>query len=179
MQPSKLDRSLAALEHAAERAHDEPFVKTQVDWRTRGRITRPLDRCEEAASDLERFLAHGAADARDGAMHAWLYDAAKTVSAMGIAIRDALASIDASRDLGGTTRGAVRRAAFEALVGLGGRNDEVVRREVDDAFLRALSVWDVALEDVVAAPQPFVDLLLEQRKTIARLHRELAGRWPA
>jgi hypothetical protein len=178
MRPSKLDHSLAALERAAERAHEEPFAKSHVDWRTRGHITRPLDRCEEAACDLERFLAHGAADARDTALHAWLYDAAKTVSAISIAIRDALVSVDAARDLGGTARGAVRRVAFEALVGLGGRDDAIVRREVDEAFLRALSVWDVALEDAVGAPQPFVDLLLQQRKTISRLHRELAGRWP-
>ena len=95
MRTSKLDDSLPAREGAAERAHDEPFAKTDIDWRTKARIASPLDRCQEAARDLERFLGRAAADASEPALHAWLYDAAKTVGGIPPVIREALVSIDA------------------------------------------------------------------------------------
>lgn len=152
-----------------------PLEHQHVDQRTKARITSPLNHCEEAASDLERFLAHAAADANDRTLHSWLYDAAKAVGAIPIELREALVSVEAFAEIGGTAGGVLRRAALEGRLGLGGRSDWVIRQEVDDAFTRALSAYDTALEEVVKAPQPFVDLLLEQRKTLAHLHRDLAA----
>jgi hypothetical protein len=75
--------------------------------------------------------------------------------------------------VGGTAGGAIERATLETRVALAGRSDAVVREEVERAFLRALGVYDDALEEIIGAPPAFAELVLDQRKTISRLRREI------
>jgi uncharacterized protein (TIGR02284 family) len=149
-----------------------------VSQSAKTRISSAFNHCEEAASDLERFLAHAAADAKDRGIHRALYDAAKTVGDLPIALRTTLRSVDAFVEIGGTATGALQRAALEARVAVSGRDDATILESVDHAFQRALSVYDGALEEIVKAPTNFAQILLEQRKTISHLHREIATRWP-
>lgn len=158
------------------RAHVEPFAKAHVSQSEKARIASAFNHCEEAASDLERFLAHAAADARDRELHRGLYDAAKTVGDLPIDLRAALESVDAFVEIGGTTRGVIERVALEARVTVRGHDDAVLLERVEEALLRALAVYDGALEDIVGAPPGFAQLLVEQRKTISHVRRELAVR---
>jgi hypothetical protein len=151
---------------------------SQLLQSTKARISSALNRCEEAASDLERFLGHAAADAKERALHRVLYDAAKEIGDLPFALRGALESVEAFVEIGGTAMGAIERAALESRVALCGRNDTTILEGVDHAFLRALSVYDGALEEIVKAPPGFADLLLEQRKIVSHWHRELAARPP-
>lgn len=176
MRASKIDHSLAALERAADRAHVAPFAKANVSQSTKSPIASAFNHCEEAASDLERFLAHAAADAKDHELHRVLYDAATLVAELPFSLRSALASVDAFVEIGGTTRGALQRAALGARAALSGPDDAVLLDAVERAFLRALSVYDEALEEITKAPAGFAQLLLEQRRVISHLHRDLARR---
>jgi len=176
MRTFKIDHSLAALERAADRAHVEPFAKAHVSQPEKAHIASALNDCEEAATDLERFLAHAAADAKERNLHHTLYDAAKHIGDLPIALRAALDSVDAFVEIGGTAGGALHRAALEARIAISGRNDANILEGVEQAFLRALSTYDEALEEIVRAPPVFAELLIDQRKTISHLHREIAAR---
>lgn len=178
MRAGKTDHTLAALEGAAERAHLEPFAKAHVTQKAKARISNAFNHCREAALDLERFLSHAAADAKDPALHRALYDAAKSVGELEPALEAALRSIDAFVETSGTARGAIRRVALEAKVAVRGRTDALVVAAIDDAFVRATGVYDDALAELTKAPRGFVDLVVTQRAKIAHLHRELA-RLPA
>jgi hypothetical protein len=178
MRASKIDHSFAALERAADRARVEPFAKPCVTQAAKARIASAFNHCEEAASDLERFLAHAAADAKDRSLHRVLYDAAKEVGDLPITLRAALEAVDAFVEVGGTAIGALQRAGLEACVSVCGRSDATILEAVEHAFLRALSVYDDALEEIVGAPPGFADVIVEQRKTLSRWHRELAARPP-
>ena len=48
---------------------DHAFAKVTVSQAVKAHISSPLNRCEEAASDLERYLAHAAADAKERGLH--------------------------------------------------------------------------------------------------------------
>lgn len=176
MRSSKIDHSFAALEGAAERAHVDAFAKAHVSQTAKARIASAFNHCEEAASDLERFLGHAAADAKELGLHRTLYDAAKAVGDLPIALRSALDAVDAFAEIGGTAGGAIQRAALEAHIAIAGRSDETILEGVEHAFLRALAVYDEALEEIAQAPPGFAELLLSQRRVVSRLHRELAAR---
>lgn len=174
MTTSKTDHTLAVLEEAADRAHLSSFAKAHVTRKDKTLLASTLNRCIEAAADLERFLGHAAADAKDPGIHRTLYDAAKTVGDLPAALRSALESIDALVETTGTTRGAFRRAALEARVAARGRNDRLVLDEVERAFLHALAAYDDALAALTKAPPGFVELVVAQRKAVSHLHRELS-----
>lgn len=174
MRPGKNDHVLAVLEGAADRAHLEPFTKARVTPRSKARISAAFNHCREAALDLERFFAHAAADARDRGLHRRLYEAAESASELAGALEDALRSIDAFVETSGTARGALRRVALETRVAVRGRTDALVLREIDDAMLRAIAVYDRALAHLGRVPPGFVDLVLAQRTRLAHLHRDLA-----
>lgn len=134
-------------------------AKTLPSPAARTLVVLALHRCEEAARDLQRFLGRAARDTQDLVFHGALFDAAGTVGALLIGLRETLISIGVFIDI---------RPVENSETGL-----TFAIEDVDHEFWRALSVYDGALEDIVSAPREFLELLLEQRRTIARLHRDL------
>lgn len=173
MKTNELDHTFATLEHAADHAHLAQFEKSEITQKLKGALASALGDCIAAASDLERFLAHAAPAATDRDLHHLLYDAAKQVGDMPAALRDALRSVDAFAELGGTAAGLLERAGLEVKVALEGHSDRMLRGATDEAFLRALETYDRAVEQVARTRSGFLDLVLEQRKALARLQRHV------
>jgi uncharacterized protein (TIGR02284 family) len=167
------DHALAMLEAAAERVHTSSFVQGEVDKHERTRISTALNECIEGVLDVERFLAHAAADARDPDLHLWLYDAAREVAAFPVGLERALASVGAFVERSGTARGALRRAALEASVALRGRTDALVLRQTENAVVRTVAKYDDALARLATCTPGFVLVVVDQRKDLARIHREI------
>lgn len=173
---ARTEHTFAKLEEAADHAHLEPCAKAHVSMRTKARIATAFDHCIEATNDLERFLARAAADASDRTLSRELYDAAKAISELRGVLDEALASIDAFIDTSGTARGVLRRMKLEAQVALRGRTDALVVEETEEALLRAIEVYDRALDELTKAPRGFAELVASQRKRLSFLHRRLARR---